>query len=159
MHNKVSRLVTMKCQGGTCLLNPLGFESTCWDCPQYAGQKPSSREAYAIAIDEDGVAPCPYYGGDCLVAIGAGAVGEWCAECAVNKPENIFREAPAKKQRVRKTKRREFQRIRTCESCGAEFWAIQGHQRFCSVKCRKREKYRRYFKRKREQKQVCGKGG
>lgn len=29
-----------RCKGGICLLNPFGYEATCWDCKLYSGKRP-----------------------------------------------------------------------------------------------------------------------
>lgn len=141
-----------KCRGSPCLFNPLGFAMTCLSCPLYDGDE-DRQEIYVINPDADGVVPCPYYGGDCLVMTGTGAIGEWCMDCAHTDPENVFKPQQQAVKRHRKAKeRKQWDHGRYCESCGSYFYAEQEHQRFCSTKCRKREKMRRYFKRKREQK-------
>lgn len=138
-----------KCDGtGPCLLNPLDIPGVCFECPLFDGEK-VAFEDFVINADEDGVVTCPYYGGDCYAMLGTGAIGEWCVDCAHTDPAHIFKPEPRKHKGK---ERRMWNHGRYCESCGAYFYAEQEHQRFCSVKCRKREKMRRYFARKREQK-------
>ena len=139
-----------RCKEGCCLLNPLGLAIECLNCALHKETDEAAQDAfYVIQPEEDGTVPCPYYGGECLVMSGTGAIGEWCIDCAHTDPEHVFK--PQERKHKGK-ERRIWNHGRYCESCGAFFYAEQEHQRFCSVKCRKREKMRRYFKRKKEQK-------
>ena len=148
-----------RCKEGSCLLNPRGLVIECLKCPMH--QKDPEQEHPLRFLPEYGpstawdappeVPPqCPYYGDDCMVYTGSGAIGEWCIRCNETDPNTIF---PPSKRKLRKEKRaKEPDNGRICQSCGKFFIAIQDHQRFCSIKCRKREKFKRYNARKREQK-------
>ena len=145
------------CTKGYCLFNPLGLAIECLNCrvyPRKDAERKQEQKLYVIPPDKDGFTPCPYYGGDCLVMCGTGAIGEWCIECNSTDPDTIF--PPSKRKLRREARARNADNGRKCESCGKFFIAMQDHQRFCSVKCRKHEKFKRYNKRKKEQKIAQG---
>lgn len=142
-----------RCNEGSCLFNPLGLAIECLNCrlyPKTEKEKQEEQELFVIQPDEDGVTQCPYYGGECLVMYGTGAIGEWCIRCNSTDPDKLF--PPSKRKMRREARARDADNGRKCESCGKFFIAMQDHQRFCSVKCRKREKFKRYNARKKEQK-------
>ena len=133
-----------KCSGGTCLLNPLGVESACWDCPQWQGKRPKPprvQQGHKPLLPAQIIPPpetdtekaCPACG---KLFYGPGNQVYCCRSCA----KRAYKRRLAARGGVKLYDERE------CIICHLPFIPRTDRQKTCGGECSKiflREKYRR----------------